>query len=381
MKILVISNLFPPQVIGGYERAIADYSNFLHQKGHEIYVCTSNTQGLATSYATSVVYPFTVERSFKLVIQWTENCINFLPPAEAFTAMSHNNVFIEQCLADYQPDIVLVGNVEGLNIEVIEKPLERGIPVVHYVMNPHAGYSPELAPRSHLFCCVALSQWIAENLRRLGYPFAKIPVIYPGVRPEEFYCQSNFEFDYLKIAYSSLVMHYKGADVLVDALYLLHTEGIKFSAAIAGGSLQPDYVKELQDFCQEKGIADKVKFTGLLTKAQLKELYQASNVLVFPSRFEEPFGISQIEAMMAGLLLVTSGTGGSGEAIEDGVSGLLFPSDDPYALAEILYYLASDPSEWRRIAIAGQKRALAQFTMERTVAELETLMQEMISLK
>jgi glycogen(starch) synthase len=36
MKILVISNLFPPQVIGGYERAIADYSNLLHQKGHEI---------------------------------------------------------------------------------------------------------------------------------------------------------------------------------------------------------------------------------------------------------------------------------------------------------------------------------------------------------
>ncbi len=128
-------------------------------------------------------------------------------------------------------------------------------------------------------------------------------------------------------------------------------------------------------------MADKVKFTGLLTKAQLKELYQASNVLVFPSRFQEPFGISQIEAMMAGLLLVTSGTGGSGEAIEDGISGLLFPSDDPYALAEILYYLAINPSEWQRMAIAGQKRALTHFTMERTVAELEILMQCMIALK
>jgi Glycosyltransferase len=176
-------------------------------------------------------------------------------------------------------------------------------------------------------------------------------------------------------------MHYKGADVLVDALYLLHDAGVNFSAAIAGGSLDPDYVKTLQDFCQEKGMADKVKFTGLLTKAQLKELYQASNVLVFPSRFQEPFGISQIEAMMAGLLLVTSGTGGSGEAIEDGISGLLFPSEDCYALAEILNYLAINPSEWQRIAIAGQKRALTYFTMERTVQELESLMRDMIALK
>jgi len=381
MKILVISNLFPPQVIGGYERAIADYSNLLHQKGHEIYVCTSNTQGLTTSYAVKQNHPFAVERRLKLAIQWKDGEICFLPPEQAIPLMFENIEVIERCLKHYQPDIVLAGNIEGLNIEVIQKPLEQRVPVVHYVMNAHAGYTPELAPQSHFFRCVALSRWIAENLRRLGYPFAEIPVIYPGVRPEEFYCESSFEFDYLKIAYSSLVMRYKGADVLVDALYLLHSEGVKFSAAIAGGSLEPDYVKELQDFCQEKGMADQVKFTGLLTKAQLKELYQASNVLVFPSRFEEPFGISQIEAMMAGLLLVTSGTGGSSEAIEDGVSGLLFPSDDPYALAEILYFLASDPSEWQRIAIAGQKRALTYFTMERTVAELESLMQYMLSLK
>ncbi len=249
MKILVISNLFPPQVIGGYERAIADYSNLLHQKGHEVYVCTSDTQGLVTSYATTENQPFTVERSLKLAIQWKNGETSFLSTAQAIPLMIENIEAIERCLKHYQPDIVFTGSMDGLNIEVIEKPLERGIPVVHYLMNAYPGYDPELAPNSDLFCCVALSQWIAENLRQLGYPFAEIPVIYPGVRPEEFYYQSSFEFDYLKIAYSSLVMRYKGADVLVDALYLLHSEGVKFSAAIAGGSLEPNYVKTLQDFC------------------------------------------------------------------------------------------------------------------------------------
>jgi spore maturation protein CgeB len=50
-------------------------------------------------------------------------------------------------------------------------------------------------------------------------------------------------------------------------------------------------------------------------------------------------------------------------------------------LAEILNYLAINPSEWQRIAIAGQKRALTYFTMERTVQELESLMRDMIALK
>jgi len=176
-------------------------------------------------------------------------------------------------------------------------------------------------------------------------------------------------------------MRYKGADVLVDALYLLHNAEIDFTAAIAGGSLEPMYVQELQSFCQQKGMSDKVEFTGLLTREELKELYQKSNVLVFPSRFQEPFGISQIEAMMSGLLLITSGTGGAGEAIEHGISGLLFPSEDCFALAETLNFLTNNPDEWQRMAIAGQERALTYFTMERTVEQLENLLREMIALK
>ncbi|NJL92016.1 MAG: glycosyltransferase family 4 protein [Coleofasciculaceae cyanobacterium SM2_1_6] len=57
LKILVINNLFPPQVVGGYERAIADYARRLHDRGHEVLVLTANVEGLTTSYDQSQNQP------------------------------------------------------------------------------------------------------------------------------------------------------------------------------------------------------------------------------------------------------------------------------------------------------------------------------------
>ena len=56
-------------------------------------------------------------------------------------------------------------------------------------------------------------------------------------------------------------------------------------------------------------------------------------VLVFPSRFEEPFGISQVEALAAGLVVVSTGTGGAKEIVRDGIDGLLFRAGDEADLA------------------------------------------------
>jgi glycosyltransferase involved in cell wall biosynthesis len=115
----------------------------------------------------------------------------------------------------------------------------------------------------------------------------------------------------------------------------------------------------------------KVAFVGFLDRPRLKQLFSTHNVLAFPSQFEEPFGISQVEAMAAGMVVVSSGTGGASEVVEDEVSGLLVPAGSSAALAAALAGLREDDERWQVLAEAGRERARKVFDIRRSVDQIE----------
>ena len=373
LRILIITNLYPPQVIGGYERAIADYARLLHHRDHAVLVLTSNTEEHTASYTDEDSEP-TVRRCLSLWGAWTNRGAETFSLEQFAYTTFNNRMTLAQELQAFQPNVCLAGNIDFLGLELLEKILADGIPVVHYVMNGSPGYPAELSPKSSLHQYMTCSNWVQENLQQQGYPVATAQTVYPGAAVEEFYQAELPPHDYLRIAYASLVMQYKGADVLIEALSLLHAADIKFTATIAGGSLQPEFVEALHQFVESEGMEDHVQFAGALSRQELKQLYRTHNVLVFPSRFQEPFGISQIEAMAAGLTLVTSGTGGAGEVVEHGQDGLIFESENPLHLADILSSLPTSPSEWETITRRGQQRALSQFSQSRSVEQLESIL-------
>jgi glycosyltransferase involved in cell wall biosynthesis len=100
-------------------------------------------------------------------------------------------------------------------------------------------------------------------------------------------------------------------------------------------------------------------------------------VLAFPSQFAEPFGISQVEAMAAGLVVVTSGTGGAAEVVRDGRDGLVFDAHDCDALAAKLRMLAGDPAAFRRLQADSQRRAFS-FSVDSSVRMIERLSEELL---
>jgi glycosyltransferase involved in cell wall biosynthesis len=106
-------------------------------------------------------------------------------------------------------------------------------------------------------------------------------------------------------------------------------------------------------------------------------MYEACNVLVFPSLVKEAFGITQVEAMAAGLVVVGSGTGGAVEIIEHGKSGLLFQSGNPLSLATELIKLTEEKRLWETMRIKGQQRALELFDIEKSVDRIEEIFGEM----
>ena len=377
LKILVISNLYPPQVVGGYERAIADYARLLQERGHTVLVLTSNTEDLPTGYQKADSDPSTVRRCLSLWGTWTERGAQPFYPAHVASIAVRNYKTLEQELNSFKPDVCLAGNTDFLGSEVLEQILAAQIPVAHYVMNSQPGYSHDLAPRSPFYRYITVSNWIRDNLQQQGYPAETAQTIYPGADVEEFYQAELPQRDQLRIVYASLVMHYKGADVLIEALYLLHNAGIDFTATIAGGSLTPSFVEALQEFVQSEGLEEKIHFAGLLSRQELKQLYKTHNIWVLPSRFEEPFSIGLIEAMVAGLTIVTSDTGGSPEAVKDGETGLIFESENPLDLGDQLSYLFMNPAEWEAMSRKGQERALSELSRTRTMDRLESVLYEL----
>jgi glycosyltransferase involved in cell wall biosynthesis len=201
--------------------------------------------------------------------------------------------------------------------------------------------------------------------------------VYPGARLDNFYRAFPADSHSLRIAYASIVAPYKGAHVLVEALARLHSLGVAFTAEIAGEALDTAFADKLRDYCAKSGMASKVSFTGFLDRTGLASLFARSNILSFPSQFAEPFGISQVEAMASGLVVVTSGTGGAAEIVRDGQDGLVHRPDDAAALASKLHMLASDPALFQRLQAAGQRRALS-FSADSSVRRIEELAEELI---
>jgi glycogen synthase len=374
LKILVINNLFPPQVVGGYERAIADYARRLHHRGHEVVVLAANVEGLKTSYSQSEPEPMSVKRCFSLWGTWNDRGAQEFPPSWAAALAVQNYQALAQELQLFAADVCLAGNLDFLGSAVAEQILAAGIPIAHYVMNGQPGYPAELAPKSDLYQYITVSDWIQNRLTEQGYNTTTAQTIYPGADVEQFYQSELPPRDRLRIAYAGLVMVYKGTDVLTEALYLLHQDGVDFTATIAGGSLTPDFVDLLKEFVNQEGLEDKIKFTGLLDRQGLQELYKTHNVWVLPSRFDEPFSIGLIEAMVAGLTIVASDTGGSPEAFNHQESGLIFESENPLDLADNLSFLALNPDKWANIASQGQQRGLTKLSRDITIEQIESFL-------
>ena len=149
---------------------------------------------------------------------------------------------------------------------------------------------------------------------------------------------------------------WKGHALLLEALGRLD-DVPEWTAWIAGGAQRPHertYLEELRDQAARLGLAGRVQFLGQRT--DVPQLLAAADVYCQPNLSPEPFGVAFVEAMYAGLPVVTTALGGALEII--GAScGLLVPPGRPDALAEALRGLIADPKARRRLGNQGPYRA------------------------
>ena len=141
----------------------------------------------------------------------------------------------------------------------------------------------------------------------------------------------------------------KGIDVLIRALAQTTGAARDWTLNLVGDGPERE---ALQRQVQQAGLQEQVQFLGFRSDPQTF-LLQAG-VFVLPSRFEG-MPNALLEAMAAGLaVVVTDASPGPLEVVVNGVSGLVVPSDDPFALAEALDRLATDPLLRERLGAAAR---------------------------
>lgn len=169
----------------------------------------------------------------------------------------------------------------------------------------------------------------------------------------------------------------KGVDVLLEAACTL-VESVPGARVRVFGDVQPgweEYHSNLLERIQSTGLGDRFELAGFVDRPS--DEWSAASVYVQPSR-REGLPLAVIEAMATGLPVVATDVGGLPELVEDGVSGVLVPPDNPQALAKGIADLLNDPDRCRRLGQAGRQRVEQLYSTETMVDSLMDIYREVL---
>lgn len=129
-------------------------------------------------------------------------------------------------------------------------------------------------------------------------------------------------------------------------------------------------VHRLRAVARHVGVADRLRFTGRIARAQLPSVIASCDLLV-AAPWYEPFGIAPLEAMACGLPVVASSVGGMLDTVLDGSTGLLVEPGNVGALAAAISGLLDDPARRRRMSELAVRRVRQFYTWDVVAARTE----------
>jgi glycosyltransferase involved in cell wall biosynthesis len=377
LKILVISNFYPPYFVGGYELGCRDVVEGLRARGHDVSVLTS-TYG--------VIHP----QSGREVYRWLTS--DFLskdrnPAANLLRLLKkerQNRQALKKLCRALVPDIIYIWNLSHISVSLALLAQELHYPVCYFVSDhwlsqweDDAWYAqskrrPKRLSRRllwqglrHFFKRTGLllnqsldlsqvqfaSSFLKQACLSAGKPVREAEVIHWGVETQTF-SNPHEDRNRLRLLYVGQLILNKGIQTAVEALKVL-VEQYPFpdvSLTVVGG---PDYDNRIQRLVSSLGLDGKVTFMGLLPRERLPEVYHQHGILIFPSVWDEPFSITLLEAMACGLAIVGTQTGGSFEILKDEVNALIFKKENAKECAEKIVRLMTDEELYNRIRQNG----------------------------
>jgi glycosyltransferase involved in cell wall biosynthesis len=207
---------------------------------------------------------------------------------------------------------------------------------------------------------IGVSESLAEQLRdHLPRSLIdRVHVVGNGVDCVQFTPRSTRATDGpLRVIFVGRMIPQKGPDILLSAAAKLERDDVEIVLVGSRGfdrqaALSP-YEKQLRDLARRCRVS--VRFEPFVPREELPALLRGADIMVVPSRWREPSGLTVGEGLASGLPIIAHRVGGVPEVL--GQAGILVENDDPSGLAAAISGLADDPALRNRMALDARRRA------------------------
>lgn len=383
MRVLIISNVFPPGFIGGYELGALDVARGLMNRGHSVRVLTSDyfvddlseITDLDVSRTLEFVEPSQLRRAADAL--WLGS---FIYP--------QNIRRIGSEVIAFSPDAVLVFNCLGLGvIGLIRFLASVGLPPVLYLMDDifvhmrNADFRDSaraavggLSFLSDLEIVVMAKGLQAQIEESLGMSIS--PVVIPGWPTigscEQPVLPTKPDGDRIRFVYSSRVAGHKGIDVLIDAAKLL-CEGSNrhFTVDVYGTGETTQFLQRVTAL----GIGEQIRYRGLLSKPEMAQRFRDYDALLFPTWEREPFGFVVPEAAFAGCIPIMTAGIGAGEWFFDGIDCLKIRREPSGLAAAMLQLMLMSTQDRQAFQARSAETGRRFFRFDRAIEKVEMLLE------
>jgi len=211
---------------------------------------------------------------------------------------------------------------------------------------------------------------ISEYNRRFLEPYgggSKTPVevVHCGIDPANYHFRRRVPGPTgpVRALCVASLQEYKGHAVLLEALTLPEPALKRIELDLVGGG---PLREPLEALVGRLGLVDRVRFRGSLTEPEVRALLERAEIFVLPSivarnGFMEGIPVALMEALAAGVPVVTTRLSGIPELVRDGETGLLAEPGDPSSLARALVLALAEPEKAARRAESGRRLVEADF--------------------
>ena len=405
MKILVVSNLYPPHGIGGYEERCFNTINTLKQRGHDVHVLTSNHK---VDDRSSVEEPH-VTRKLRVHGFYGHP---WLPIHDLYKLEKENQQTLATTIAMVQPDVINVWNMGGISkallhtLEALPTPLVYDISdhwiarsliadvwlswwnepgsMTRNILRALAGASgvrkyidkqvPTGSVRSlkfkNIYFC---SQFMRDLTAKQGYPVAHADIVYCGVEHELFKRKTEFQPPRRFIWVGRLAEDKDPMTTIKGFLMARKQSGLPLSLDIYGRG-DADYVQQLEAEIQQNDT-DKAICIWSATHEEMRQLYCNYDAYIFSSNWGEPFALTPLEAMSANLPVIMCPDGGDAELVEDGINALQFVAGSPDSLSEAILRFLEINDSGKQMSETARKQVEENYTIDSMTQKIESILQ------
>jgi glycogen(starch) synthase len=407
MKVIVVSNFYPPRFYGGYELGCEQVVNELRSRGHEVTVLTSKlvaanprNQSNRSSNGNKEVG---VLRNIKIRQDWSSKV---LPLARSLLQEILNQRELKSAIRNQKPDVVYFWNLAQVGVSTIFLADSLGVPTCFFVsdhwmkgfglsdpvyelVNYRGTWKRKIVKSWFAKVCLRLSgavvpigppkpklvQFCSEFLRAQADAPAsgtQSEVVHWGVWSQGKKSQVH-AWPVNRFLYTGRLTPEKGVRTAVEAFVLASRQGILHGAVftLCGEASDPVFEQSLREIAQGSQNGCRVVFRGKLTRQEVLREYIDNDVFLFPSEWDEPFSIALLEALDAGLAVIGTKTGGTPEILQDSRNGLVYHQGDVQDMVAAIRRLLSDRDLCQSIRVQATEQIQQEFLFSNMVDKIE----------